>query len=480
VNRRWWRGSDWGLRTRLLAAFALVTLVTAVVVAAGVYQLAREAILKKAQDTAVVGLTDRLELLYPLLKFPPDQSELDRIGNVLSNRSDTGVVTYQGHSSNPGLLDSIPQGLRGAVKEQRVVWQRASLNGAPVLVIGTELLVTQSSGPATSTGVEVYLVHSLEAEQQTIDNLAVRATLIGAAALVFAVLLALLAARGVLRPVRDLGQAARRLGEGDLTIRLRVRGTDELSAVAGTFNDTAAALERYVGELRRMEADARRFVADVSHELRTPLAAMAAVTDVLDEEAAGMPGDAGKAARQVSQETHNLTRMVNDLIEISRFDSGAAGLVLDDIDVAAAVNASLRARGWLDSVEAELPSVLARLDPRRFDVIVANLVGNALRHGAAPISVLLHAEPDWIVLMVSDRGPGLDPQVLAHVFDRFYKGDMSRSRSEGSGLGLAIAWENARLHQGTLVAANRTGGGAVFTLRLPQQVNLPADHGDVR
>ncbi|MEV7327672.1 HAMP domain-containing sensor histidine kinase [Micromonospora sp. NPDC093244] len=278
----------------------------------------------------------------------------------------------------------------------------------------------------------------------------------------------------MLRPVRELGRAARSLGEGRLTTRLLVRGADELADVARTFNDTAATLERQVGELRRMEADARRFVADVSHELRTPLAAMTAVTDVLDQEADRLPGDAGRAARLVSQETQSLTQLVNDLIEVSRFDSGTARLALDDVDVAAAVTATLRLRGWTDRVRADLPpGVVARLDPRRLDVIVANLVGNAFRHGAEPVSLLLRAEPDWLTIEVADEGPGLRPEVLAHVFDRFYKADTARTRSEGSGLGLAIAWENARLHrapgqQGSLTAGNAPNGGAVFTLRLPR------------
>ncbi|MEK8104956.1 HAMP domain-containing sensor histidine kinase [Micromonospora sp. M12] len=229
---------------------------------------------------------------------------------------------------------------------------------------------------------------------------------------------------------------------------MTVRGVDELADVARTFNETAGTLERQVGELRRMESDARRFVADVSHELRTPLAAMTAVTDVLDEEAEHLPGDAGRAARLVSQETQNLTHLVNDLIEVSRFDSGTARLALDDVDVAAAVAATLRIRGWQDRVRMELaPGVVARVDPRRLDVIVANLVGNAFRHGAEPVSVRLDADQDWVTIEVSDHGPGLDPQVLPHVFDRFYKADTARTRSEGSGLGLAISWENARLHR---------------------------------
>ncbi|MGX7671566.1 ATP-binding protein [Plantactinospora sp. DSM 117369] len=483
VRLRW----SAGLRVRLLLAFASLGLTTTAVVAGASYVQARDVILQTAQDAAVVTLTEQIPQLTPIRSLPPSQAELDVIAAELSDRDDTAIATYQGHSSRPDQVSAVlsPE-LRTAVRAGRVVWQRQAAQGFPYLVIGTQLMVSQPDGAPRPSGLEIYRLHSLQAEQRSIDRLAMSTWLTGGLSLALAVLLALLAARGVLRPVRDLGQAARRLGAGDLSTRLTVRGSDELARVARTFNHTAERLERQVGELRRMEADARRFVADVSHELRTPLAAMTAVTDVLDEEAPRLPGDAGRAARLVSQETQSLTRLVDDLIEVSRFDSGTAALALDEIDVAAAVRATLRARGWTERVVTDLPpGVLARLDPRRLDVILANLVGNALRHGAPPVSVRLRAEPDWIVLSVGDRGPGLDPLVLPRVFDRFYKADSARTRSEGSGLGLAIAWENARLHRagadrGSLVAGNDPAGGAVFTLRLPRRCVDPAPPAEGR
>ncbi|MBM7489073.1 two-component system sensor histidine kinase MtrB [Micromonospora luteifusca] len=481
---RWrWAGARLlGLRVRLLLTFALLGVTTTAAVASGSYIQARTVILQQAQDAAVASLTDQLTKVYPLAQLPPTQGELDLLAQRLSDREGFAVVIYrdlraQG-SDSPELLT--PE-LRQDVGDGRIAWQRVSFDGQPMLLIGTQLEIDRPDGTSRPSGLEVYSVRSLVPEQQSIDRLATLAWLTGGLSLILAVLLALLAARGVLRPVRDLGLAARRLGEGDLSTRLTVRGADELADVARTFNDTARTLERQVGELRRMESDARRFVADVSHELRTPLAAMTAVTDVLDEEADHLPRDAGRAARLVSQETQNLTQLVNDLIEVSRFDSGTARLALDDVDVAAAVTATLRIRGWVDRVRADLPpGVVARLDPRRLDVIVANLVGNAFRHGAEPVSVRLSADPDWVTIEVSDQGPGLDPEVLPHVFDRFYKADTARTRSEGSGLGLAISWENARLHRhgerrGSLVAGNGPGGGAVFTLRLPR--DLTDDEG---
>lgn len=462
-------GGARSLRTRLLAAFVLLGVSTAVLVAGATYIQARDAILQRTQDSAVRTMVERIEGLLPLGATPPTQAQLDEIAVRLSDRDGTAVAVHGERRSATGRdPDALPRGLRDAVRRGRVAWQRVLVGDNPVLVMGTQVRLARPGGASAPSGLEIYAVRNLRPEQESIDRLAGQARLTGAVALVLAVLLAVLAARGVLGPVRELRRATNLLGEGDLTARARVRGTDELADVARAFNTAAETLERQVGELRRLESEARRFVADVSHELRTPLAAMTAVTDVLDDEGRLLPGDAGRAARLVSSETRKLTRLVNDLIEVSRFDAGTATLALDDVDVAEAVRATLRARGWTGRVEAEPPvGVVARVDPRRLDVIVANLVSNALQHGGSPVVVGTHVRPGWLDLEVVDGGPGLAPDVLPRVFDRFYKADSARARSEGSGLGLAIAWENARLHGGSLTAANAPGAGAAFTLHLP-------------
>nr|WP_225311489.1 HAMP domain-containing sensor histidine kinase [Microbispora cellulosiformans] len=508
-----------GLRARLLSAFALLCVVTAAAVAGGMYVQARTAILLRTQDAAVQAMRSRLQALYPLRNPAPGPDELGEIAAAVTDRNSSAIALYHGvyapvrpppgdrrpaaggPALDPGAMDpgaipnapagppgdwrlgesapalepgAIPGELRRAVARGEIAWQRVVWQGAPFLIIGTPLLIVERDRTARVSGIEVYSARSLLPEQLSIDELAASAWKNGGVALAFAVVLASLATRGVLRPVRELGRAARLLGRGEMRTRIEVRGSDELAEVARTFNDTAAELERHVEQLRAMEADARRFVADVSHELRTPLAALAAVADVLDEEAAGLPEPAGRAARLVSRETLNLTALVNDLIEISRFDSGVAALALNEVDVAELVRATLRVRGWSELVRTELPvAVTAWLDPRRVDVVLANLVGNALRHGEPPVSVRLRADPHWIAVEVRDHGPGLDEAVLPHVFDRFYKASAARARSEGSGLGLAIARENARLHQGDLTVANAPDGGAVFTLRLPRRAHDP-------
>jgi two-component system, OmpR family, sensor histidine kinase MtrB len=303
--------------------------------------------------------------------------------------------------------------------------------------------------------------------------------MLAAIGLVLAVMtgVAVAASRRVLRPVRRLAQAAQRMSGGDLSVRIKPKGRDELAQLTTAFNDMAAALESKIGELERMEARARQFAGDVSHELRTPLTAMTAVADILPGHP-DLTGDAAAAAQLVSQEIRHLNRLVHDLIEISRFDAGTVQLVTDNTNVAAAVAACLRARGWAD-VDTDIPAGLAmQLDRRRFDVILANLIGNALCHGRPPVTVQASIQRadggEQLALVVRDHGSGIPAEAVPHVFERFYKADTARSRSEDSGLGLAIAWENTRLHGGHIEAANHPGGGAVFTLWLPVRQTRPA------
>jgi two-component system sensor histidine kinase MtrB len=279
-----------------------------------------------------------------------------------------------------------------------------------------------------------------------------------------------LLARRILRPVQRLASAADQVAAGDLSIRLSPLGEDELAQLASTFNVMTSNLDRSMSDLRRLEAQARRFAADVSHELRTPLAAMTAVTDVLSDETPGMSPNAARAARLVIREISHLDQLVTDLIEISRFDAGTAVLDTDVVDIGAVVRACLARRGWAGQVAMDIPPALvAVLDRRRFDVILANLVGNSMKYGAGPVEVQAIEDTvnSRLLITVTDRGPGLSAVALDHVFERFYKADGARTRSDGSGLGLAIAVENARLHGGTLTAENRPDGGALFRLDLP-------------
>jgi two-component system sensor histidine kinase MtrB len=478
------------LRLRLVVVFALVALTAAVSASGIAYWLNREAVLTRAQDAVLRDFQQEMQNRAGALPVHPTQDELQRTAGQMASGSqhfsvllvatDPGGRTAYGTSGglNGFSLKDVPKPLRAAVNRQQKVtsankspyhlyWQRVVDHGTPYLVAGTRVI---GGGP---TG---YMVKSLEPEAKDLNSLAWSLGIATGLALIGSALLAQAAASTVLKPVQRLGVAARRLGEGKLDTRLRVSGTDELADLSRTFNNAAEALEKRVAEMAARDEASRRFVADMSHELRTPLTAITAVTEVLEEElemeGGGIDPMIEPAVRLVISETRRLNDLVENLMEVTRFDAGTARLVLDDVDIADQITACIDARAWLDAVELDAErGIHARLDPRRLDVILANLIGNALKHGGSPVRVSVREADDEIVIRVRDHGPGIPEDVLPHVFDRFYKASASRPRSEGSGLGLSIALENAHIHGGEITAANSPEGGAVFTLRLPRDAS---------
>ncbi|GGP58975.1 ATP-binding protein [Streptomyces melanogenes] len=468
-----------GLRARLVAAFLLVAVIAAGTTATLIYQEARSAILQQAQDTAVDQLREQIGAQK--VELPMTRDSLRQLSLTVGRQgkphpwyvyAEYGTLRASNVSQPTSALLSEDLRRRAGANPHGT-FQRVVKDGKPWLTMGMPVrLGKEGMQPTQPSGIMVYAVMPLNAEEDTVQAM-VNAARDGALpALAIALVPALLAARSVLRPVRDLRRAASSMGKGRLDTRIEVKGSDELADLAWTFNESARELERSVEELQKAEARARRFAADVSHELRTPLAGMLAVTEVLDEDADRLDPDTAAAVRLVSAETGKLATLVDDLMEISRFDAKAAALNLDEVDVAETIAKTLQRRRWEEEVVVGLPDgIRAMLDPRRFDIVVANLVGNALRHGAAPVRVTLRTEelPEGprVVTEVHDSGPGLAPDVLPHIFDRFFKADAARTRSVGSGLGLAITLENVRLHGGTVRAANHPDGGAVFTVVLP-------------
>ncbi|MFF4487081.1 ATP-binding protein [Streptomyces sp. NPDC001544] len=485
------------LRLRLVLVFGLVALTAAVSASGIAYWLNREAVLTRAQDAVLRDFQQEMQNRAGALPVPPTQDELQRTAgqmaassqrfSVLLVATDADGKAVYGNSGglNGFALDDVPGSLRAAVNKQQKVadgnkspyhlyWQRVVDHGTPYLVAGTKVI---GGGP---TG---YMVKSLEPEAKDLNSLAWSLGIATGLALIGSALLAQAAAGTVLKPVHRLGVAARRLGEGRLDTRLRVSGTDELADLSRTFNNAAEALEQRVAEMAARDEASRRFVADMSHELRTPLTAITAVTEVLEEELEAESGSIDPmiepAVRLVVSETRRLNDLVENLMEVTRFDAGTARLVLDDVDIADQITACIDARAWLDAVELDAErGIHCRLDPRRLDVILANLIGNALKHGGSPVRVSVRIEGEDLVVAVRDHGPGIPEDVLPHVFDRFYKASASRPRSEGSGLGLSIAMENAGIHGGRITAANSPEGGAVFTLRLPKDASALAEGSD--
>ena len=222
----------------------------------------------------------------------------------------------------------------------------------------------------------------------------------------------------------------------------------------------------------------RRFTSDVAHELRTPLAAMVSAAGMLGEELDTLPPSARPPAALLVKDVSRLSELVQELLELARLDSGQESLHVERLRLAEALAAVTRTiLGTEQPVAVHVaPDIEVLADRARFRRVMANLLSNALRHGGGQITIRARRAGTEAAIEVADRGPGIRPESLDRIFDRFHKEDTARSAA-GSGLGLAIALEHARAQGGTLRAANRPGGGACFTFTLPLAAPAPVFPG---
>jgi two-component system sensor histidine kinase MtrB len=349
--------------------------------------------------------------------------------------------------------------------------------GRPLDAPGALLVGAPLSAP---TGrYELYYLFPLTTEQRTMAL--VRSTLaVGGGVLVLLVAaVAALISRSVVSPVREAARVAEQLAAGQLDVRIRVSGEDELARLATSFNGMAAALQRQIGQLEELSDMQRRFTADVSHELRTPLTTVRMAADVLHAARATYPPQLARSAELLDRELGRFEQLLVDLLEISRHDAMAAVLEPEPADLAQLTrttveefaHASSQASCTLDTSGVPAGALVAEVDVRRFARILRNLLGNAVDHAdGGTVSVSLAATDTTVALRVDDDGIGLRPEQIGRVFDRFWRADPSRARTTGgTGLGLAIAREDALLHGGDLRAWGEPGVGASFLLVLPRR-----------
>ena len=468
------------MRGRLLVTLVGLVALTSVVLGAGSY-LAVATSLRDQQLDAAAGQTDFNVGVLANQLLPADATPADLAGSelveALQLRGGAGAILDFGDDdpitwgfAAAGVAPRISDELRSIVARGEIGFQRLTAeDGVPYLVTGAR----RPTGDPT-----FYFLFDATETEAAIDQLG-RALLVGGLLLtLLAVLAAGAVTRGVLRPVRDASAAAGRIAGGDLSARLTVASRDEFGEWAATFNRMAASLERTVDELRQAEDRQRAFVADVSHELRTPMTALVQEAGLLGQHLDRLPPDGRRAGELLVGDVARLRALVDDLMEISRFDADAEEVAATEFDVGAFIGAIVAAR--LPAARLRVPDEPTRvvLDRRRLERIVGNLLDNAREHaGGAAVEVAAAVSGDRLQVSVADRGPGVDAAALPSVFERFHKADPSRSRG-GSGLGLAIAREHAELLGGTIVAAPRPGGGLRFEVDLPVTRPLPA--GDER
>jgi two-component system, OmpR family, sensor histidine kinase MtrB len=325
---------------------------------------------------------------------------------------------------------------------------------------------------------QLYYFFPLTQEQRTL-SLVQDTLLLSAFALVFLLAgVASLVTRWVVAPVARAAQGARRLSTGNLDDRMQVKGTDELAALASSFNEMAASLQEKMAELEGLSQVQRQFVSDVSHELRTPLTTIRWAADLLYESRQQLEPDASRSAELLHSQLERFESLLIDLLEISRYDANAATLDAEPVNIcdlvrqAADVAQQLAERKGA-KIEFRLPAgpCVAEADRHRMERILRNLLVNAVEHGEGrDVVVTVAGDRDAVAISVRDYGVGLGPGEDQLVFDRFWRADPARTRTTGgTGLGLAIALEDARLHGGWLEAWGDLGRGSVFRLTLPRQ-----------
>ncbi|CAN5394981.1 two-component system sensor histidine kinase MtrB [soil metagenome] len=390
---------------------------------------------------------------------------------VMINRDTPTPLTQP---SFAGLTPALPDDLIADVGEGTQAYRYAVMptDGAavqPSLVVGVPV-------PSQSGAYELYYVFPLDQEQRSLEDIRTTVVISGLALVVLVAGIGVLVTRLVVNPVRLAAQTAEQLASGLLEQRLPIRGTDDLARLAGSFNRMAASLQRQITQLEDLSHLQQRFTSDVSHELRTPLTTVRMAADMLHSARADFAPDAARSAELLQTELGRFEGLLTDLLEISRYDAGAARLVAEpselgplvqDVVDAAAPLAQRREATVILSLPAE--PVIAEIDPRRIERILRNLVLNAIHHGGGGlIEVTLGGNKTAAAVTVRDHGPGMNNEEARQVFDRFWRADPARSRhGGGTGLGLSISREDARLHGGWLQAWGRPGQGAQFRLTLP-------------
>lgn len=484
---RWWSQS---LPFRVVVSTVVATIT--ILLAAGWFMLnqsARGIMVGKEQsglaEASVVLDTLQRELRSTNLRTASISERLTQLAREAAYRGSVGnqyYVVVDGPVSDIGSAGlsyaSVPTGIRTAVRNGEGLWSSPTLiqftdsrEAVPGLAIGSTLV-----GPA-GDHYPIYFLFTTKPEQQTLEVVQQASAVTGVILLVLLAAIVYLISVLVIRPIRAARLAAERLAAGHLDDRMTVVGTQDLASLARSMNHMAEELDKKITQLQNLSLVQQQFVSDVSHELRTPLTTVQMAADVLYGHRAEFNPLTARSAELLTAELDRFEEMLTDLLEISRFDAGAAELALDEVDLVDVVAQEIRMRepsaeqaGSSLILDAPRPCV-AEVDVRRIRRILRNLLSNAIAYGEGqPISVHVRSNDRAVAIAVRDHGVGFSASQAHQVFNRFWRADPARDRRVGgTGLGLSIALEDARLHGGWLNAWGRPNRGAQFRLTVPRK-----------
>jgi len=381
-------------------------------------------------------------------------------------------------SSNLVSNTSIPEYLRNKVRNSE------NLESAYVRIIyaGAKSVEGFAVGQRISIpnegDYEMYVLFSLADQKATLALISNSLYLTGLALIILIALIIWIVVRQVVKPVRDAVRVSQRFTDGDFSQRMQVKSNDEIASLGIAFNEMAESLEKQIARLENLSRVQQRFVSDVSHELRTPLTTLRMASEVIHNARDGFDPAIARSSELLIGQIDRFEHLLEDLLEISRFDAEVAVLEAVEFDICGSLERCISDLSLVanqSGIEINLTrprdSVFINGDIRRVERVIRNLLSNAIDHAEGkPVEVRVMASPEDVAIGVRDYGVGIEQRLLNRVFDRFWRGDPSRARTRGgTGLGLSIALEDARLHNGELEAWGELGKGAHFVLYLPRR-----------
>jgi len=391
--------------------------------------------------------------------------------------SSIGKVNYE-ISSNLVSKSSVTEYLRKKVRNSdNLEWSYVRINYAgdksfDGIAVGQRITILGAGE------YEMYILFSLMDQAATLTLITNLLFLTGLALIILLALIIWIVVRQVIRPIREAVRISEQFTEGDFSQRMQVNSNDEIASLGNAFNEMAESLEKQIARLENLSRVQQRFVSDVSHELRTPLTTLRMASEVIHNARDGFDPVIARSSELLIGQIDRFERLLEDLLEISRFDAEVAVLEAVEFDICGSLERCIsdlalvaQERGIEINLNRPRDPIFVSADIRRVERVIRNLLSNAIDHAEGkPVEVRIMASPEDVAIGVRDHGVGIETRLLARVFDRFWRADPSRARTRGgTGLGLSIALEDTRLHNGELEAWGEPGKGAHFVLYLPRR-----------
>ena len=466
LHRAGSRVQQFGLRTRIILAFVLTTLLLSGLLTVTVFALTRQNLLNGRENDALATVGFNASSVSRRLSPDIESEALQNLVSTLATPEGSRPVLRVGgdwfQQSFEFESGDIDERLRRTVEGGRAAQMRYRVRDKPFLVMGI---------PIPGHNASYYEATPLDEIENTLGSLSIILAS-GAGAITLASGgVGFWTSRRLLRPLVDIGEAAQSIARGDLNTRLEAGAARELAALTDSFNDMVGALQRRI-------ARDERFASEVSHELRSPLMTLTASVEVMNTRRAELPERARTALDLLTEDVDRFEHLVEDLLEISRFDVGTAELDLDAFNLLEFVENAVSATSTADIpivCDPNAARVRVQADKRRLVQVIDNLLSNAQKYAGGATSITLGRQGRGVEIVVEDAGPGVTAEDREHIFDRFSRGREAGERgvSTGMGLGLALVAEHVRLHQGRVWCEDRPDGlpGARFVVHLPIAVS---------